>query len=465
MPIRLRLALLFALGTAVLVAVAGFIFAGQLRAGLVSSLDTGMRTRTDSVARTLASEPFPTAAANGTPSPLVGSLSQVIDSAGTVVAASGDAGQGPFLTTAQLRSASLGPFAATVALNPAGGSALAGERVRVRAVPGSLPGRNLVIVAASSLETVDDATIRVRHAVTFGGPPVVALAGLAAWLVAGGALRPVERMRREVADISENGAETSIDIPGTRDEIASLAATMNDVLGRLKTALDRERRFVADAGHELRTPLTILQGELELAARPGRSVADLRVTVDSATVEVRRLAALAEDLLTVSRQATSPLHSEPVGLAELVRVATDGFTPMAADAGVTFRFDTDETVEALGDPAQLRRLVDNVLDNALRYAPIGTEVAVLVGREPDGRAVLEVMDQGPGFPADFLPHAFERFRRADEARSRDGGGTGLGLAIVHEIVAVHGGSAVAANRLEGGAAVRIELPAASPRSA
>jgi two-component system, OmpR family, sensor kinase len=456
-PIRLRLALLFALGTAVLVGVAGFVFAHQLSAGLVSSLDAGIRTRTDALARTLVSGPVPTAAADGTASPLASSLTQVIDSAGKVVAASGDAGQAPFLTATQRRIASNGPLAATVTLTPAGDSALAGERVRIRAVPVSVSGRTLVIVAASSRETVDDATTRVRHAVTFGGPPVVALAGLAAWLVAGGALRPVERMRREVADISEHGAETSIDIPRTRDEIASLAATMNDVLGRLKAALDRERRFVADAGHELRTPLTILQGELELAARPGRTAADLRATVDSATVEVRRLTALAEDLLTVGRQSTTSPRTEPVGLADLVRVATDGFATMAAEADVAFRLDVDETVTAQGDAAQLRRLVDNLLDNALRYAPRGTEVAILVGRQPGNCAVLEVRDQGPGFPSDFLPHAFERFRRADDARSQDGGGTGLGLAIVHEIVAVHGGRAVAANRPDGGAVVRLEL--------
>ncbi|MCU1448399.1 MAG: putative transrane sensory transduction histidine kinase for metal resistance, partial [Acidimicrobiales bacterium] len=299
MPIRLRLALLFALGTAALVAIGGLVFADQLRHGLVATLDSGIQSRADAVVRSLAAASFPSAGPAGTPAPLAGSLTQVIDPAGTVLATSGDAGQAPLLPRSLLDAAVRGPVVADVTPNPVGDSAAAGERIRLRAEPVIGPAGTQVVVAASSLETVDDANTRVRNAVTFGGPPLVLLAGLAAWLVAGAALRPVERMRREVADISDHGAEASIVVPRTRDEIAVLAATMNDVLGRLKTALERERRFIADAGHELRTPLTILQGELDLAARPGRSASELRDAVDAATVEVGRLAALAEDLLTV----------------------------------------------------------------------------------------------------------------------------------------------------------------------
>jgi two-component system OmpR family sensor kinase len=451
-PIRLRLALLFALGTAVLVAVAGFVFADQLRTGLVSSLDTAIRARADTSIKSISAGPFPTAGADGTPASLAGSLTQVVDASGKVVADTGDTGHTSLLGPAQLQAARHGVVVVSITVDGVDDNPLAGEQIRLRAAPVG----TAVVIVASSLETTHDATTRVRHAVTFGGPPVVLVAGLGAWLLAGGALRPVERMRREVADISEHGAESSIVVPGTHDEVAALAATMNDVLGRLKTALDRERRFIADAGHELRTPLTILQGELELAARPGRTAADLREAVDTATGEVGRLAALAEDLLTVGRQS-APARNETIRLADLARAATDGFASPAAERRVGFRLDVGDNATAQGDPGQIRRVVDNLLDNALRYAPSGTDITVFVGRSAD-RAIIEVCDQGPGFPTEFVAHAFERFRRADDARSRDGGGTGLGLAIVHEIVAAHRGVATVSNRAEGGAVVRIELP-------
>ena len=459
MPIRLRLALLFALGTAVLVAVAGLVFADQLRKGLVTSLDTAIRARADTTARSLTTSPFPTPGPGGVPVPITGSLTQVIAPSGVVAADTGDIGHSPLIGSDQIAQARRGTVVGSVTVDAVDDSPLAGEQVRIRAVPVAVPSGTAVVIVASSLETVHDATTRVRNAVTFGGPPVVIVAGLAAWLVAGGALGPVERMRREVADISEHGAEASIDVPHTRDEVAALASTMNDVLGRLKTALDRERQFIADAGHELRTPLTILQGELELASRPGRTAANLREAVDTATGEVGRLAALAEDLLTVGRQASTPARNEPVVLAELARAATEGFASPAAERRVRFELDLDDDAVVHGDRAQIRRALDNLLDNALRYAPPATGITVVVSRQPD-QAIIEVRDVGPGFPPDFVPHAFERFRRADDARSRDGGGTGLGLAIVHEIVAAHRGRATAANQPGGGAVVRIELPSA-----
>jgi signal transduction histidine kinase len=300
----------------------------------------------------------------------------------------------------------------------------------------------------------------VRHAIEFGGPPAVLLAGLAAWLVAGGALRPVERMRREVAEISEHGATAAIVVPGTHDEIANLAATMNDVLGQLKRALDRERRFVTDAGHELRTPLTILQAELELAGRPGRSREELAAAVESATGEVRRLAALAEDLLALGRDASVAPRHEPVPLTTVVHESATAFEPRATAAGVRIRCEIKATVVVTGDAAQLRRAVDNLVDNALHFAPAQSEITVTVDRTGNTTSI-EVADEGPGFPEDFLPDAFERFRRADAARTRRGGGTGLGLALVRAVADAHGGRAVAGNRPTGGASVRLELPCPS----
>jgi two-component system, OmpR family, sensor kinase len=454
--IRLRLALLFALGTAVLIATFGFVFADQLRDGLLWSLDSGLRPRADLVARTVTAGGV-NHASDTTPAPLAGSLTQIYDPTGALVGASADAGRQPMLTPAERSAAKQGPLSATRKLSGADDNGVSDEAIRVRAIPVKRPDGTWLVAVGTSVETVYDAEARVRHAVEFGGPPVVVLAGLAAWLMAGSALRPVERMRREVAVISEHGSDAAIVVPGTHDEIAKLAATMNAVLGRLKLALDRERRFVADAGHELRTPLAILQGELELAGRHGRTRAELSTAVDAAGIEVRRLATLAEDLLALGRDAAISPRAEPVVTAAVVRESAGGFAARAQSDGVSVRCELDESAVVNGDAAQLRRAVDNLLDNALRFAPPRSEITVSARRQ-GAVATIEVSDQGTGFPADFLPHAFERFRRADDARSRDDGGTGLGLALVRQVAIAHGGDAVASNRDGGGASVRIELP-------
>jgi two-component system, OmpR family, sensor kinase len=455
-PIRLRLALLFALGTAALIVIAGFVFSDQLGDGLRSSLDSALRPTAELVARSVSAGSV-NRNLDGTPSTVAGSLTQVYDQNGALVAVSLDVGDQPILTAKEINAAKNGPVSLSRKLPEKGDSAFAGAVLRVRGVPVVRPEGTWVVAVGRSDETIEDAVDRVHHAVEFGGPPVVLLAGLAVWLVAGSALRPVERMRRQVAVISEHGADASVVVPRTRDEIARLATTMNDVLGQLKGAVDHERQFVTDAGHELRTPLAILQGELELAARKGRSHAELVAAVEAATVEVRRLAALAEDLLALGRPTGGSSRFEAVMIGAVTLDSVAAVAPRAEREGVVLRCDVDESVSVDGDAVQLRRAIDNLMDNALRFAPVGTEITIRAHRLGQ-TATVEIADEGPGFPTDFLPHAFERFRRADDARSRDDGGAGLGLALVRQVAVAHGGQAVAVNRQSGGASVRIELP-------
>jgi hypothetical protein len=233
---------------------------------------------------------------------------------------------------------------------------------------------------------------------------------------------------------------------------------MNELLGRLQRALRQERRLVADAGHELRTPLAILQVELELASRAGRSHEELTAAVTNAADETRRLARLAEGLLFLagSDEGGVPLdrHHQPL---EPVLTAAVEAAREAASPAVWLRVEAEPDLAAPVDALRLRQAVDNLLHNAVRAAPPGSEV--LIRAWMDGGAVhVEVSDQGPGFPEDFLPHAFERFRRADGARSRQDGGAGIGLAIVRAIADAHGGKAEARNHSTGGAAVSIVFP-------
>jgi signal transduction histidine kinase len=250
-------------------------------------------------------------------------------------------------------------------------------------------------------------------------------------------------------------------VPRTRDEIAALATTMNQLLGRLRLALARQRALVADASHELRTPFAVLRGELELASRPGRSREELEGAVAHASEEAARLARITEQLLFLARadeDMISP-RRQPTDMRKLLTGSAEQAASRAREAGVSCDVQSPAGLIADLDPDRIREAVDNLADNALRFAPAGSSIA-LEARASGDDLVVEVRDDGPGFPAEFLPHAFERFRRPDSGRARSDGGAGLGLAIVSAIAHAHGGRATAGNRPGGGAVVTLELPGA-----
>jgi two-component system, OmpR family, sensor kinase len=338
--------------------------------------------------------------------------------------------------------------------------------VRVLAFPARAGSRPVIIAAGASTAVADAAQSRAREVIWAAGPAAVAAAGLGAWLLAGAALRPVSRMRRRLADITEHDPAARLRVSAGRDEIAALAVTMNALLDRLGSALDRQRAFAADASHELLTPLTALRAELELAGRRGRSRAALQAAVAAAAGDTDRRIRLAGDLL-LARAAggASFLHPAEVDVPALLAAAARAFAGQAQARGVMLPVRAGPPLTVTADADRLRQAVDNLLSNAIRHSPPGgiVDLAAARGRR-DGRdlAVITVGDQGPGFPPGFLPHAFERFSRADIGRSRAAGGTGLGLAIVDFIARAHHGRAAAVNRPGGGAEVLVEIPAVPP---
>ncbi|GAC1603268.1 MAG: ATP-binding protein [Acidimicrobiales bacterium] len=469
MPIRFRLAGLFALATVAAVVVGSVVFVHLLAAGLRSSLDSGLRARADLIAQTLDATASP-GGAIGTVRGQGEGLAQVFGPAGNLVAASSGAAGDALVSPERLAHARLHALSySTVIAEPrnqeAGQeSSRAGEHTRILALPHARAGGQWVIVVASSMQTSDTAVTRVARAALLGGTLAVIAAAAAAWVLASAALRPVERMRRQVADLSTHDPTTTIEVPPTRDEIAALAQTMNGLLARLGGALARERGFVADAGHELRTPLAILRGELELASRPGRSQEYLAAAIAAAADETDRLARLAEDILLLARSdGADTVRREPTDVAQLLGAAVEKAGPIAAATQVTLVIDCPSAIDALVDGSRVRQAVDNLVDNAIRHSPPSGTVTVEV-RRVGTTLVVEVSDEGPGFPAAFIAHAFERFRRADAARAPQDGGTGLGLAIVQSIAQSHGGRAEVANREGGGALVHVEFPAARTSS-
>ena len=447
MSIRLRLTLAFAAIAVGLFSLGSWVFVSSLSDSMLSAIDAQLASQASQAARYVrTSAAAPADGAGGGLAYVV----QLVDRAGHVAATSSEGDGEPVVAPSRLAQARRARVTLTITRED--------EVLRVLAEPfSSRPG--WVVVAGASLAAYDATVHRAEAGLLVAGAVFTVAVALGAFGLATAALRPVERLRREVAELARHDAPGTVAVPPTRDEIAALAETMNALLVTIRSTLDRERTLIADVSHELRTPFAVLQGELELASRPGRTPPELRDAVAHAAEEAGRLSRLADDLLLLSRSdqghlvADHELTRVRAVLAESARHCVE----RARALGVTCRVDAPGDLLWEVDPRRVRQALDNLVDNALRFAPSGTEV-VLAARVERTELVVTVVDAGQGFPAEYLPHAFERFRRPDASRSRSHGGAGLGLSIVAAIAAAHGGSAEAANRPEGGAVVTLRLP-------
>ncbi|MEO8888013.1 MAG: ATP-binding protein, partial [Jatrophihabitantaceae bacterium] len=294
------------------------------------------------------------------------------------------------------------------------------------------------VLVATDLSRVDDSVRIVTRAALIGGPLAVLLMGFASYAVVALTLRPVAALRHGAADITAAGlADQRLPVPGAKDEIHRLAITLNAMLDRIDSATARQRTFVGDAAHELRSPLASLRVQLEVAQRLGPE-RDWNGLIDDVMLDVRRLDRLVEDLLALARvdEAGEP-RREPVQLDALVGTVVGGY----AHARVPVTTLGARTVEIMGDPDGLHRVVVNLVDNALRYARTGVAIELERGSLA-GRPILRltVTDDGPGIDPDERERVFDRFYRITAARDRESGGTGLGLPIVRDLVRAHGGS-------------------------
>lgn len=324
---------------------------------------------------------------------------------------------------------------------------------RVLALP--VPGRNRVEVLARSLEPRDDSLDHLRHELLIFLPLALLAASLGGYALTARALHPVELLRRR-AEAVLPGEPSRLPVPPAGDEVSRLAQTLNEMLARLQAAVEHERRFVADASHELRTPLALLRTELDLALRRPRSREELESALRSAADETQRLSRLAEDLLLIARadQGPLPIRREVVAAEDLLSDAATRFASRATSLGRELRVvETDLHVDA--DPLRVGQALVNLVDNALTH---GAGTVELRAEERGAFVELHVSDGGSGFPLEFRERAFDRFSRADEARS--GGGSGLGLSIVELVAGAHGGAAGVGDLPAGGADVWISLPPA-----
>ncbi|MGQ4512424.1 ATP-binding protein [Streptomyces sp. DW26H14] len=313
-------------------------------------------------------------------------------------------------------------------------------------------GRTVRVHAGASLAARGSAVGTAAAAMLAGGPVLLAVVWAVTWLVTRRAFAPVEGIRREMAAITASGdLSRRVPQPATRDEVARLARTTNETLTALEAAVERQRRFVADASHELRSPIASLRTQLEVGSAHPRLL-----DVDGAVEDAVRLQRLAADLLLLARLDAG---ERPAGtrfdLAALVREELGQRTGDRLPA--VFAGDGPPAAEVAGSRTQLARVLGNLVDNAQRHARTRVEVSL---RREAGGLLLTVADDGAGVRPEDRERIFERFVRLDEARGRDDGGAGLGLAIARDVAARHGGRLTAGAAEDGGAVFSLWLPPA-----
>lgn len=451
LPIRVRVAAAFAIAMAAVLAASGLFLYSRLSSHLLGEVDTDLQLRSQDLAALVAKGGSLARDSGGRLVERGESYAQLVAPGGRVLQATSPLGRSRVLDARHVQAALLRPVYLE---RPSVRGLDEPSRILATAVP--LHGQKAVLLVGTTLGNRAETLAQFRDELLIAGPVALLLATVVGYLLAGVSLRQVERMRRRAAEISAQTADERLPVPPSGDEIERLGVTLNEMLDRLETALKRERRFVADAGHELRTPLSLMRTELELALRHAGSPEELREALERSSTETDRLAQLAEDLLVIARAdgGELPLRPERVRVDDLfatvarrveARATSEGKSVQTNGAGLVIHADRVRLEQALG----------NLVDNALRHGGDDIRLAA-VGR--NGSAELHVADNGPGFPPEFLEHAFERFSRADQARRR--GGAGLGLAIVQTIAEAHGGAARARSG-SAGADVWIVLPRAS----
>jgi two-component system, OmpR family, sensor kinase len=449
-PIRLRLTVAFAIAMAVVLLATGLFLYLRLEAALDQTIDQSLRGRADDVAAMVRVSGFALREEGG--SRLVDqeeNVAQVLDPDGVILDSTPGVGGHRLLTDPQLARAAQATIMVDRPLVPG-----SDDPLRLLATPVQSQDGPVVVIVGASVEEQEEALEGLLAQMLLGGPIALLLASLLGYSLAAATLRPVESMRREAEAVSAAKPGRRLPLPPADDEIARLGTTLNTMLGRLESALARERQFVSDASHELRTPLAALRTELEIALRRKRTPEEMEAAMRSAEEETERLCRLAEDLLVLAQadDGSLPVRQEQLPATELLTAVRERYGRQAADVGRPLQIQADDQLELHVDRLRVEQALGNLVENALLH---GRGRILLIARRRDSGVELHVRDEGSGFPPEFIERAFDRFSRSDSARQ--GPGVGLGLAIVDLITRAHRGSAHAANH-NGGADAWLEIP-------
>jgi heavy metal sensor kinase len=324
---------------------------------------------------------------------------------------------------------------------------------------GSLPHFTLRIGA--SLASIDNDVAVVTHLMTIAGAAVLFLAPLGGFWLAGRATHPLQGILSTAARLRPSHMEERLPIRDTGDQLDQLSITINHFLDQIADYLDRNREFVANAAHELRSPLAAIQSAADVALNAPRSPQEYQDLLCEIVDECSRLGTLVNQLLLLAEHDTDEHRSvyEEVRLDRIVANSLEMFRGAAEERGLVLLTNTNGEVVVVGDAGRLRQVVNNLIDNSLKFTPSGGRISVALERDMEhSQAVLSVSDSGVGIPPEDLPHVFERFYRGDKSRRREICGNGLGLSICQSIVAGHGGAIRVESTPGAGATFEVRLP-------
>jgi heavy metal sensor kinase len=325
------------------------------------------------------------------------------------------------------------------------------------------PDRNKQLgfaIVAEPLSVVAEGLRRLRRDFFAGGPLIVLFASLGGYFLARKSLAPIALMNQQTQRITAENLSAQLDVTNPRDEVGRLAITINALLARIDAAFQEQKRFIADASHELRTPIAVLRGETEVALEQERATAEYKESLELIKDEAERLSRIVENLFLLARQPIDApsLVKEPVYLNEVVADCARAAQVLATQKGLRLKVQSSlPEVSMNGDDEMLKRMLLNLLDNAVKYTPAGGEISVAL-RSQNGNAIIIVSDTGIGIPSEDQPRIFDRFYRVDKARSRALGGAGLGLSIARWIVEGHGGSLSVSSSVGRGSTFTVDLP-------
>jgi heavy metal sensor kinase len=315
-----------------------------------------------------------------------------------------------------------------------------------------------IVQVASPLAQLNTVLRNLRFSLLFLLPLTVILTGMSGVFLVQLTLKPVDQMIETIHQITAENLKLRLKIPGTNDEIESLAKTFNQMITRLDEAFTSQRQFMEDISHELKTPLSVLKGELEVTLKRIRSTHEYENALHSSLEEVNRIAGIVENLLTLARfdAKTTTLQAVALDLDLLIKDAVEAIQVLALQKEITVQYNSAHSVNITADKYQLKRLFLNILDNAIKYTPSGGKISVDL-RQLKDQAEIIITDTGIGIPEKELPHIFDRFYRVDKSRSSIG--FGLGLSIAQSIVMAHGGKISAKANQPQGTIFTISLPA------
>ena len=335
-----------------------------------------------------------------------------------------------------------------------------GKCYRLKAASLHVQNDSYLMAIAQDAEPIHDSLRILSLTLTISTPCMLVLAVIGGYLLAGRVLSPIGAMALKAQEITAERLSERLPVGNPNDEFGRLATVFNETLARLQDSFDRLRRFTADASHELRTPLTALRSVGEVGLREQLDQAAHRDVIGSMLEEADRLASLIDNLLMLTRADSGRiiLNPEPVNLGELVNDVVDCLGVLAEEKRQDLSVEVEQDVEALVDRPTLRQALINLLDNAIKYTETGGKIKLRTAKTPDDRAMVEIIDNGPGIAGEHCDAIFDRFYRIEPERSSETGGAGLGLAIARHMVEINGGRVELQSKMGQGSTFRIVLP-------